>query len=128
MKKDLNYIAALEKAVAEQYGDSATINPRSLWTEEQEKEYKTYMQQILKQEFEREQTKEKLVDGEIEISKNILKHEEQKTCPLCNKLLFNPKHSLYVKKFEACFSCYVTHIEDREERWLSGWRPNQEKK
>ena len=72
MKKDLNYIAALEKAVAEQYGDSATINPRSLWTEEQEQEYKLYMQQILKQEFEREQTKEKFIDGEIEISKNIL--------------------------------------------------------
>jgi hypothetical protein len=128
MKKDLNYVAALEKAVAEQYGDTATINPKSLWTEEQEKEYKVYIEQVLKQEYEREQTKEKVVDGEIEISKNILKHEDRKNCPLCKKFLFNPKHSVFLQKFDTCFTCYVSYVEDREERWLSGWRPDQEKK
>ena len=36
MKKDLNYIAALEKAIAEKYGEIATINPKSGWDPEKE--------------------------------------------------------------------------------------------
>ena len=38
MKHDLNYIAALEKAITEKYGELTIINPKSLWTEEKEKE------------------------------------------------------------------------------------------
>ena len=38
-KKDLNKIAAIEKAIAEKYGEDAVSNPRSNWGDEKEKEY-----------------------------------------------------------------------------------------
>ena len=37
--KDLNYIAALEKAIKKKYGDDAIQNPASYWDEDKEKEY-----------------------------------------------------------------------------------------
>ena len=39
MKKDINYIQALEKAVREKYGDIATMNPKHFWNDQKEKEY-----------------------------------------------------------------------------------------
>ena len=32
--KDLNKIAAFEKAIAEKYGDAAIVNPKANWDEE----------------------------------------------------------------------------------------------
>lgn len=29
-------------------------------------------------------------------------------------------------KFGCCNLCFVYFVEDREERWNSGWRPSQE--
>ena len=29
-------------------------------------------------------------------------------------------------KFGCCRYCYVEFIEHREQRWLDGWRPDQE--
>ena len=37
--KDLNYIAGLEKAIKQKYGEEAVQNPSSNWTPEKEKEY-----------------------------------------------------------------------------------------
>ena len=39
MKHDLNYIAALEKAMKEQYGEQSIQNPISGWDVEKEKRY-----------------------------------------------------------------------------------------
>ena len=39
MKKDLNYIAGLEKVIKKKYGDEAIINPRSGWSDEKEQDY-----------------------------------------------------------------------------------------
>ena len=38
-KKDLNYIAKVEKAIAKKYGNIAIQNPASFWDEEKEKKY-----------------------------------------------------------------------------------------
>ena len=38
-KKDLNYIAKLEQAIAKKYGEDSIINPKSLWTDEKEEQY-----------------------------------------------------------------------------------------
>ena len=32
-------------------------------------------------------------------------------------------NDVYFSKFGCCFECYVKWIEDREDRWNSGWRP-----
>ena len=38
-KKDLNDIAAIEKAIKEKYGEEAIQNPKRHWDEEKEKKY-----------------------------------------------------------------------------------------
>ena len=40
MKKDLDYIAKLEKAIADKYGAETIQNPKSFWSPEKEEEYK----------------------------------------------------------------------------------------
>ena len=39
MSKDQAYIAKLEKAISQKYGDEATHNPKRFWDEDKEKEY-----------------------------------------------------------------------------------------
>ena len=39
MKKDLNKIAYVEKAIAKKFGQEAIVNPNSNWTDEKEEEY-----------------------------------------------------------------------------------------
>jgi len=50
--------------------------------------------------------------------------EVDRTCPVCSSYSFSAKDDLYMLKFECCFNCYVQYVEGREERWKSGWRPN----
>ena len=37
MKKDLNDIAAVEKAISKKYGDETIVNPKSTWDENKKK-------------------------------------------------------------------------------------------
>ena len=30
-------------------------------------------------------------------------------------------------KFDCCHKCYIQYVEDREERWIEGWRPNEDR-
>ena len=38
-KRDIEYVGKVEKAIADKYGEEATVNPRSLWDEEKEEQY-----------------------------------------------------------------------------------------
>ena len=49
-KKDLNYIAKVEKAIAKKYGDIAIQNPASFWNEEKEKKYLEQLKEETKQQ------------------------------------------------------------------------------
>ena len=62
------------------------------------------------------------VDG-IFVPKKLLNKKNDRTCPICNIYSFSKKDDAYMNKFECCFKCYIQHIENREERWQSGWRP-----
>ena len=124
--KDPNYIAKVEKAIAQKYGEEATHNPRRFWDEDKEKEY-------IQQSIDERQKFAKLSDSEDKveqdgflINKKLLNRDHNRTCPVCEKYSFHPRDDLYMNKFEACFICYIQHIEDREERWATGWRPNKE--
>ena len=44
--KNLNHVAAIEKAIAEKYGAEAVSNPKANWNEEREKEYLDQMQEL----------------------------------------------------------------------------------
>ena len=35
---------------------------------------------------------------------------------------------IYMIKYDCCYKCWAIWVEKREERWQSGWRPNEEDK
>mgnify|MGYP003627065998 FL=1 len=126
MSKDPNYIAKLEKAITQKYGEETINNPRRFWSEDKEKEY---IQQSLeeRQKFAKlSETQDKVEEDGFLINKKLLTRDHNRTCPVCRKYSFHSRDDLYMNKFEACFKCYIQYIEGREERWANGWRPNEE--
>jgi hypothetical protein len=122
IEKDLNRVAKIERAIKEKYGKEAVQNPKSLWSEEKEREYL----EDLKEFYNNLKRKENLIeiDG-LKIRTRKSKEHQERTCPVCSSYSFSSKDDLYMNKFQCCFKCYVQHVEDREERWKSGWRPNK---
>jgi len=129
MKKDLdlNTIAKFEKAIAKKYGPEAIENPRKHWNDEKEKSYQDQIKKLAEKERSFEEKDDKVeVDGFL-ISKKLLnKDTTRRTCPVCEKYSFKIKDDVFMNKFDCCHKCYIQWVEGREERWKSGWRPNNE--
>jgi hypothetical protein len=121
-----DYIAKLEKAVSQKYGPETTHNPRRFWDEEKEKEYIQQSREERLKFAKLAQSQDKVEQDGFLINKKLLTREHNRTCPVCEKYSFRPKDDLYMNKFGACWICYIQYIEDREERWETGWRPNKE--
>ena len=54
-------------------------------------------------------------------------YNTQVSCPACDttqEYSFDLKDDVYMKKFDCCCKCYFQWVEGREERWKTGWRPN----
>ena len=120
MKKDLNYIAGLEKAIKQKYGEEAVQNPSSNWTPEKEKEY---LQQ-LKENKIKEMTSDRVEEREgFLFSAKLIKKDSKNVCDVCSNIL-KQHDMLYETKYECCRNCYVQYVEHREERWKQGWRPD----
>jgi hypothetical protein len=120
MKKDLNYIAGLEKAIKQKYGDEAIQNPASHWTPEKEKEY---LKQ-LKENKIKEMTSDRIEEREgFLFSAKLIKKDNKNVCTICSNIL-KQRDMLFETKYECCQNCYVHYVEGREERWKQGWRPD----
>lgn len=119
---DPDYVAKLEKAIADKYGKETIVHPKSEWDDEKEKEYLKELKTNYRFDS-REQEKEE-VNGVL-ISKELLNRETKRSCPTCNTYSFKSVDDLYMTKFDCCFKCYIQWVEGREERWKSGWRPNK---
>lgn len=124
MNKDLNYIAALEKAMREQYGEASIENPASHWSPDREPEYIQHSKELLKKETLSESSKEKVDLNGILMPKKLLNRNNNRHCPYCDSYSFSRDDDVYFTKFGCCTRCFVKYVEDREERWLNGWRPN----
>jgi len=127
-KKELNYIVKLEQAIAKKYGEDSIINPKSLWTDEKEEQYLKDLKEYYTKARKSLENTEKIEEDGFLIPKNLITRKSKRKCPICNVFSFEMKDDLYMNKFECCFKCYVQWVEDREERWLKGWRPQNEKK
>ena len=113
-------IARLEKAISQKYGQEAINNPRRFWDEEKEKDYISQSQEEQKKFSKLAETQDKVeLDGFL-INKKLLIRDHSRTCPVCEKYSFDFRDDLYMNKFEACFRCYILHIEGREEKWEKG--------
>lgn len=127
MKKSLNEIAKYEVAISKKYGKEALQHPKAEWTDEKEEEYQKQIRELYKKEAKYREKNEKLeVDG-IFVSKKLFNRDEDRVCPTCSSYSFDLKDNVYMTKFDCCFKCYIQWVEGREERWKSGWRPNEEK-
>ena len=119
--RDINDIARLEKAIREKYGEEAIANPKSLWDQEKEKKH---LKQLKK--FYTNNKKEKPIEKKegfsIKSRDNATRLE--RTCPVCGTYSFSVKDDVYMNRYECCFKCFIEYVEDREERWKTGWRPN----
>ena len=125
MNKDYDKIAAIEKAISEKYGEDAIVNPSSGWDDNKEKEYIKQSQELYKKHKRFSEFTDKIDVNGIKVSKKLLNRESLKTCPVCGSF---PKKSLddvCLVKFQCCNNCYIKFVENREERWLSGWRPEK---
>ena len=123
--KDPNDIVKIEKAIAQKYGEDAIANPKHYWNEDKEKEYLQQLKELHTIENRNDKDQKINVNG-LFISKKLLNKDSNRTCPVCNVYSFDIKDDLYMNRFQCCFKCYVQWVEGREERWQTGWRPNNE--
>ena len=130
MKKDLTFddIARFEKAIAKKYGPEAIQNPRKHWNDEKEEKYQEQLRTLSKKEQSNEEKDDKVeLDGFL-ISKKLLNREAtRRVCPVCSTYSHKIRDDVFMNKFDCCYECYVRWVEDREERWLTGWRPKDDR-
>lgn len=109
-KKDTNYIAAVEKAIAEKYGKNTVQDFRSSWDPGKEKEYLSQLKKVEKNNFK----------------DNTHKANRNRSCPVCKTYSFSSKDDLYMNRFECCRACYIDFVqgESAKERWQQNWRPS----
>ena len=117
-------IAGLEKAIKEKYGEEAVAHPRANWDDDKEREY---LEQIKKLAAKKRRVAEKTdkVDNDgFFVSKKLLNKESKRNCPVCSVYSFDVRDDVYMNKYECCFKCYIQYVEGREDRWKTGWRPD----
>jgi len=125
MSKDPNYAVKIEQAIAKKYGEEAVQNPKKTWTEEKDEEYFAQLKELYKNQKQEEDYNKKEVNG-VFIPKKLLNSDSKRSCPVCSVYTTKSQDDLYFTKFDCCFKCYIQWVEGREERWKTGWRPNNE--
>jgi hypothetical protein len=120
--KDPNYAIKVERAIAEKYGKETVQHPRKDWTDEKEKEYLDDLKKLHTNHGSDDLSHEEL--NGVLISKKLLTRESKRSCPVCKTYSFKSNDDVYMSKFECCEKCYIKWVEGREDRWNTGWRPN----
>jgi len=123
MKKDLNDVAAVEKAISKKYGSETIANPKSTWDENKEKDYIEQVKKEAEKDDSSPKTAPKVELNGFLLSEKLINKQSERTCPVCKAYSFDKKDDLYMNRFECCLKCYINFVEGREERWASGWRP-----
>ena len=124
-KEDPNYVIKIEKAIVEKYGVETIQHPGQDWTPEKEQEYIEQLRLLNKKNRKLSEKTEKVEVQGVLISKKLLSKDSNRVCSTCETYSFNSKDDIYMNKYDCCFQCYVQWVEDREERWATGWRPRQ---
>lgn len=124
-KRDIEYVGKVEKAIADKYGEESTVNPRSLWDEEKEKNYIKQAEENALKYYEKEKDDDIIEKDGIFVSKKLLNKSNTEKCNVCSKYMLSSKDKVYLLKWDSCHSCFVEWIDGREERWKQGWRPNR---
>ena len=124
MKKDLNKIAKIEKAMSKKFGKESIINPKSGWDDNKEKEYLEDLKEFYSEEFN--EAEDKINEDGFFITRNLINKEINRVCPVCETYSFSGRDDLYMNKYQCCHTCYLKWVEHDEKKWLEGWRPDKE--
>ena len=122
-KKDPNYVAKVEKEIQKKYGKKAIQHPKKEWNDHKEQEYLNQLKEVYYKELKEEDYDKVEVDG-VFVPRKLINKNSSRSCPVCNTYSFKSNDDVYMSKFDCCFRCYIQWVEDREERWKTGWRPN----
>tara|TARA_R110000824_G_scaffold122683_1_gene279998 strand:+ start:429 stop:821 length:393 start_codon:yes stop_codon:yes gene_type:complete len=122
--KDWDKLAKFELAISKKYGEEAVQSPKANWTDKKEQEYLDQIKRLSEKETRLHDKDEKVDINGILIPKKLLNRESNRTCPVCDTYSFDVRDDVYMNKYDCCRACYIEHVEDREDRWQSGWRPN----
>jgi len=120
---ELDKIAAIEQAIAKKYGEETVQNPHANWDEDKEKDYIEQMKEFYKTKSLNERWQDKIDVNGIKVTKKLLNRESSRTCPICGTFPKRSMDDVCLLKFDCCNTCYTQYVEDREDRWLKGWRP-----
>ena len=123
--KDYNYIAKIEQAIEQKYGEEAIQNPKANWSEDKEAEYLDQIKILHKKQKKIQEAKDKVELNGFFISKKLLSKDSKRLCGVCETYSFSMKDDLYMNKYDCCFECFIQYVEGREERWTTGWRPER---
>ena len=123
MKKDLNYIAKLEKAIRKKYGQEAIENPAKHWDEEKEKEYLLQLKDFVEKQRKKEAEVEPENVNGVLITRKLLNKDNKINCPVCSSMIRTVNDDIYMLKYDCCEKCFFQYVDGREDRWLKGWRP-----
>ena len=124
MKKDLNQIAKVEKAMSKKFGKETIVNPKSGWDDDKEKKYLEDLKEFYSEESK--QDEDKINEDGFFIARNLINKEINRVCPVCETYSFSGRDDLFMNKYECCYSCYLKWVERDEKKWLEGWRPDKE--
>jgi len=124
-KQDPNYVIKVEKAIADKYGNEAIQHPSKNWTPQKEEEYRKQISLLNAKIRKLSEKTEKIEVQGVLISKKLLNKDSNRVCSTCEIYSFDSKDDIYMNKYDCCFKCYIKWVEDREERWATGWRPRQ---
>lgn len=114
--KDLDKVVKIEHAISKRYGEETIVDPRSLWTDEKERDYLDQLRNEEKKESERGDKKVEIEEG-VFISDRLFTKKSIDTCIECSKYSFDKKDDLYLNRYGVCWKCYVVHVEGREEKY-----------
>tara|TARA_R110002020_G_scaffold139739_2_gene310740 strand:- start:338 stop:676 length:339 start_codon:yes stop_codon:yes gene_type:complete len=107
MKKDQNYIAGLEKAIAEKYGEEAVQNPAKHWSPEKEKKY---LEQ-LKKANENKTSNKIEQDAGFLLDEKLINKRKVESCQRCDTKIASLNDKVYYNKYKACERCYILYYE-----------------
>ena len=124
MKKDLNKIAKIEKAMSKKFGKETIVNPKSGWDDDKEKKYLEDLKEYYSEESK--QDEDKINEDGFFIARNLINKEINRVCPVCETYSFSGRDDLYMNKYQCCHTCYLKLVEHDEKKWLEGWRPDKE--
>jgi len=71
-----------------------------------------------------QEIKEYLSSNPNSIERKEKKTSKQKNCCVCGRYIFG-RHMKHYIRFGACEKCFYQYIDEREKRWIDGWRPGK---